>query len=110
MSSPLPHDLRRAVFASDLARDVRSEYEDRRAIGLEVPDATREVFAAFRNALDRPEDGPIVIVALAALQLADGALDATMRDAAMAMIAKPANAAPVAGDRALPNVAVRKPV
>lgn len=75
-----------ALFASDLAQDVRAEFNARRQEGMSVNDATSACVVAFRHLLERPDDGPIVIVAIAALQLRDGALSATFRDAAIDLL------------------------
>jgi len=82
----LSDELADALFASDLAQDVRTEFNDRREIGLSIADAMAEVVAAFRHHLDRPDDGPVVIVVLAALQMIEGALSSTFRDAAIELI------------------------
>lgn len=74
------------LFASDLARDVRAEYDEKRAVGLDVVDATRAVVAAFGEVLARHDEGPVVIFALAALQLHDGALNPGLRDAALDLL------------------------
>lgn len=84
--SHLPDELLYTLFASDLAQDVRAEFSERRGYGLSVADATGATVAAFRHLLGRPDEGPVVIVALAALQLRDGALDATFREAAIDLL------------------------
>jgi hypothetical protein len=75
-----------ALFASDLAQDVRSEFNNRREDGASIAEATGAVVGSFRHLLDRADEGPVVIVALAVLQLRDGALDATFRDAALDLL------------------------
>ena len=69
-----------ALFASDLARDVRSEFNARRDEGLSVHDATGAIVAAYGHGLPRAEEGPVVIIALAVLQLLEGAPTATFRE------------------------------
>ena len=78
--------LLQALFASDLAQEVRAEFNERRGYGMSVVEATGEVIGSFRHLLERPEEGPVVIVTLAALQLLDGELHATMRDAAVELL------------------------
>ncbi len=75
-----------ALFASDLAQDVRAEFNDRRNAGLSVADTTATVIGAFNHLLLRDEEGPVVIIAIAALQLRDGAIDLTFRDAAIDLL------------------------
>src|SRR5262245_20123940 len=75
-----------ALFASDLAKDVRSEFNARREEGLSVSDATAAIVAHFRHLLDRPDDGPVVIIAIAVLQLLEHAPMSTFRDAALDLL------------------------
>ncbi len=75
-----------ALFASDLVKDVRSEFNARRDEGLSVGDATGAIVDHFRHLLDRPDDGPVVIIALAVLQLLERAPTATFRDAALELL------------------------
>jgi len=75
-----------ALFASDLAKDVRSEFNARRDEALSVNDATGAVVAHFRHFLERPDDGPVVIITIAVLQLLERAPTATFRDAALDLL------------------------
>ena len=89
MDAPLPlspADVATALLSSDLAQEVRSEFEGRLAVGLPVPTATAHAFARFRTALADPDDGPVVILALAALQWREGYVQAVIRDAAVDLI------------------------
>ncbi len=79
-------NLLHALFASDLAQDVRTEFNERRNGGLSVADATAAIVAAFNHLLNRAEEGPVVIIAITALQLRDGALHPTFRDAAIDLL------------------------
>lgn len=79
-------ELSAALFASDLARDLRSEFNARRDEGLSVTDATVAVVEHFRHLLDRPDEGPIVIIVIAALQWLERALTSTFRDAALDLL------------------------
>ncbi|QOV90423.1 hypothetical protein [Humisphaera borealis] len=73
-------------FASDLAAEVRREYAGRIDHGVPVSDATRDVLAIFRDLLADPQEGPVIFLALAALQLRDGRVMAFIRDAALDLI------------------------
>ena len=85
-SSPPVEELLSAVLASDLAIEVDTEFSARRKMGLDVPGATANVFGKFRSALASPADGPVVLIALAALQIREGHLQAVIRDAALDLI------------------------
>jgi hypothetical protein len=75
-----------ALFASDLAKDVRSEFNARRDEGMSVTDATSTIVASYGHMLARPEEGPVVIIAIAVLQLLEHAPTATFRDAALELL------------------------
>ncbi len=81
-----PADVATALLSSDLAQEVRAEFEGRMAVGLPVPTATAHAFARFRTALADADDGPVVILALAALQWREGYVQAVIRDAAVDLI------------------------
>ena len=80
------NDLLTALLASDLAAEVMAEFNGRRSMGFDVPAATANVFGKFRSALASPADGPVVLIALAVLQLRDGHLQPVIRDAAVDLI------------------------
>ena len=75
-----------ALFASDLAKDVRSEFNARRDEGLSVHDAAGAVFSHFRHLLDRADEGPVVIIAIAVLQQLERALTEAIRHAAIDLL------------------------
>src|SRR3954469_6172653 len=75
-----------ALFASDLAKDVRSEFNARRDEGLSVHDATAAIVAAYGHMLSRPDVGPVVIIAIAVMQLLERAPTATFREAAVELL------------------------
>lgn len=75
-----------ALFASDLAKDVRAEFNARRDEGLSVDDATAAIVASYGHVLPRPEEGPVVIIAIAVLQLLERAPTATFRDASLDLL------------------------
>lgn len=74
------------LFAVDLARDVRSEFNARRDEGMSVTDATSAIVASYGRVLSRPEEGPVVIITLAVLQLLEHAPTPTFRDAALDLL------------------------
>jgi hypothetical protein len=73
-------------FASDVAAEVRREFELRANHGVSVQEATGDVLGLFRDLLDDPHEGPVVFLALAALQLRDGRVMPFIRDAALDLI------------------------
>jgi hypothetical protein len=75
-----------ALLASDLAAEVRTQFNTCLDQGENTTAATAHVFAAFRSALDSPHTGPVVLLALAVLQLREGSLNAVIRDAALDLI------------------------
>jgi len=79
-------DVIAALLTSDLAQEVRSEFNGRLSDGLDVTTATQYVFAAFGEALADAHNGPVVILALAALQLKEYQLHPVVRDAAIDLI------------------------
>lgn len=76
-----------ALYASDLAGEVRDEFEERVGHGLPVAEATAAVVERFAHALHDPDDGPVILLVTAALQLHHGRLDPAFRDAALDLIA-----------------------
>jgi hypothetical protein len=82
----LPDDLTAAILASDLATEVKAEFEGRLSVGFDVPGATGQVFTRFRGALSSSQDGPVVLLALAMLQMREGHLQQVIRDAAVDLI------------------------
>jgi len=75
------------LFASDLAREVRSEFESLLLYGIPPAEAAGAVFEQFGGILSDPDEGPVVFVAVAALQWREGDLQAVVRDAALELIA-----------------------
>lgn len=79
-------DITAPFLASDLAIEVRQVYFDHTAAGTGPGPATAAVFDTFRDLLSDTNEGPVVLLALAALQLRNGELLDPIRDAAAAMI------------------------
>jgi hypothetical protein len=75
------------IFGSDLAQEVRREF-DVRAVEhtMPVPAATRDVLVHFGDMLSDPNAGPVIFLALAALQYKAGRLMPFVRDAAIDLI------------------------
>ncbi|HEY8447983.1 MAG TPA: hypothetical protein VIL01_12835 [Thermomicrobiales bacterium] len=67
------------IFDDLLARQVRAVFTSTLSEGRSPDAATRAVLAEFVEELDDPEDGPIVLLALAALQIEFGCLTEEVR-------------------------------
>jgi hypothetical protein len=74
------------LLASDLAQEVKSEFNDQLAVGFDVGGATQHVFSHFRESLTDSHAGPVIILALAALQVKEQQLHPVVRDAALDLI------------------------
>ena len=74
------------IFDNDVATDVRGVFEDELQLRASVPHATAVVLREWKDAMDDPDDGPIVWLALAALQVERDALQTSVRDHALAVI------------------------
>jgi Domain of unknown function (DUF4259) len=74
------------IFDNDEANDIRALFEDEMQTRASVAHATAEVLRESKDALDDPESGPIIWLALAALQLSRGELQPNVRDHALAVI------------------------
>ena len=81
-----PDDRFAALYASDLAAEVRSEFEDRVGFGTSVAEATAAVVQQFGRAMHDADNGPVILLALAALQLHHGQVEPAFRDAALELI------------------------
>ena len=82
----VPADPFAAIFTSDLAGQVRETFREMLDFGASVTAATQETVHRFQGALQDPADGPVVILALAALQVNQGQIHASIRDAALEIL------------------------
>jgi hypothetical protein len=79
-------DALEPFFASDLAAEVRREYFSRTQHGIGSGEATHHVLATFRDLLPDPHDGPVIFLALAAVQVRNGAVLPIIRETALELI------------------------
>lgn len=79
-------DVTAPFLASDMAMEVRGVYDERLTAGEGAGPATAAVFDRFRGVLTDADDGPVVFLALASVQLREGHLLDPIRDAALALI------------------------
>jgi hypothetical protein len=81
------------LFSSDMARDIRDFYRELVEDGVEDADAHRLTVERFRSDLDDPEEGTVLLIALAVTQSTIGRLDPAIRDRALAAIDRGADLA-----------------
>ena len=74
------------IFDNDTAGDLRDAFEDELAIVANVVTATENVLTKFASDLDDVDYGPVIYLALAALQLEQDALQQDMRKRALEII------------------------
>jgi hypothetical protein len=74
------------IFDNDEANDIRALFENELETGASVAHATAEILRESKDALNDSESAPIIWLALAALQLDHGELQANVRDHALAAI------------------------
>ena len=79
-------DITTPFLQSDLAQDVRNVYFEQTGHGLDTGPATYAVFQRFADLLQDANEGPVILLALAALQLQQGNVLQPIRDAALALI------------------------
>jgi hypothetical protein len=75
------------IFDNDVALDIRDAFEDAVSEGLDSSAATQRVLEEFAQAAEDFDDGPVISLALAALQLQREALQPEMRERALHIIA-----------------------
>jgi hypothetical protein len=84
--APMDPDLFADLFASDLALEIKADFMELRNVGADVHSCTTHVISRYRNLLSDPNDGPVIFLTVAALQLREGRLQSTFRDAALDLI------------------------
>lgn len=75
-----------ALFANDLACDVRDHYHELLENGVDDAEASRQTLKAYEKWFDDDEEGAFAILALAVTQSKVGRLDVAVRDRALAAI------------------------
>jgi hypothetical protein len=75
-----------ALFANDLACDIRDHYRELIEDGVDDVEATRQTTANYQQLLEDPDDGTAAILALAITQSKIGRLDPAIRDRALAAL------------------------
>jgi hypothetical protein len=74
------------IFEDDVALDVRGTFEDALASGASPGEAGAAVLEEYGDALEDMDDGPIILFALADLQLGKGHLEESIRRRALEAI------------------------
>ncbi len=86
MSDPTEPSQFDILFTSDLANEIRETFEEMIGFGATPVAATQETVSRFGNLFEDETDGPLVLVALAALQIKHGVIFTSVRDAAIVAI------------------------
>lgn len=74
------------IFSDDIAADVRDEYRDYLADGMDGPSATEKLLEQFGAEVDDPDAGPPFWLSLAATQWRLGRLEERVRERALRII------------------------
>jgi hypothetical protein len=74
------------IFDDDTASDLRWEFEDAIAEGLDVSGTTQRVLETLGEAVDDFDDGPTIWLSLAELQMGLGSLQPTVRERALELM------------------------
>lgn len=74
------------IFDDDLAMDIQGEFEEALDEGLSVKEATQRILEDFEDVLEDEDEGPIVYLVLAVLQLEQDELQPEIRQKALKII------------------------
>ncbi len=74
------------IFADDTACDVRDDWRDLIAGGVDAAGATDRILLKWQDTLAEPDEGPVFWLALAAAQMATGRLQERVKQAALSVI------------------------
>lgn len=74
------------IFDDDLAMDIQGEFEEALDEGLNVKEATQRILEDFEDVLEDEDEGPLVYLVLAALQLEQGELQPEIRQKVLKII------------------------
>jgi hypothetical protein len=74
------------LLSSDFSRAVQGDYAEIDAVGADAEQTTAAVFARYRDLLNDPVEGPVVLLTLAVLQHRSGRVLPAVRDAAVDLI------------------------
>ncbi len=74
------------IFDDDIAFDVKATFEDYVDSGMSMDEVTERVMEDFEDALNDPDENPVVILALAILQLKEDDVVEAIRESALDII------------------------
>ena len=74
------------IFDDDLAADIQGDFDQALEDGLTVKEATQRVIEAYQEVLEDEDEGPVVYLALATLQLEQDELQPEIRKKALEII------------------------
>lgn len=76
------------VFDDDLALDIKDEFESGLSEELSIPGITKEILENYEDVINDEDEGSIVYLALAALQIKHGHLQPKIKKEALKIIDK----------------------
>ena len=74
------------LFDDDISMDIQAEFEAAIEDGMNIKEATKLVLDSFEEVLTDNDEGPIVYLTLAALQLEKGSVQKSIRKMALDII------------------------
>jgi hypothetical protein len=74
------------IFDDDISLDVQAEYEEAIEDGLSVKKATNLILEIYEDVLSDDDEGPMVFLALAAIQLEKGHIQEKIKEKALNII------------------------
>lgn len=74
------------LFDDDLAMDIKSEFEEALEDGLNAKEASKQILQSYEDVLEDEDEGPLVYLVLAALQLKEGSVQNNIRKKALEII------------------------
>ncbi|MDF2822200.1 MAG: hypothetical protein K0R15_2648 [Clostridiales bacterium] len=74
------------IFDDDLAMDIKAEFEEAIEEGLSAKEATAMILEAYEDELEDEDEGPIIYLALAVLQMEKGIIEKSIKNKALYII------------------------
>jgi len=74
------------IFDDDTALDIRDNFEEYIEEGLSITEATKRILEEYQEEIEDEDDGPIIHLALASLQIEHGELLEDVKKAALDII------------------------
>lgn len=74
------------VFDDDISMDIKAEFDNAIAEGMSLKQATKQILVSFSDVLNDEEEGPLVYIVLAALQIRQGTVIRKIKQEALKII------------------------